>query len=152
ANHQYLDDNPSGTSSDIYTVSVTAGAASASQNITVSNVAPTAAIVGAPGSTPEGTGISLTSSVSDPGSLDSFVYAWSVTKNGNAYASGSAASFSFTPNDNGTYVVSLTVTDDDSGVGTALNKSINVTNVAPTIAISGAGSVNEGSSYSLTLG
>src|SRR5207302_2653048 len=85
-------------------------------SVTVNNVAPTAAIVGAPASSPEGTGISLTSNVTDPGA-DTFSYAWSVTKNGNAYASGTAANFSFTPNDEGTYVVSLTVTDDDGGSG-----------------------------------
>jgi len=73
-----------------------------------------------------------------------------VTKNGNPYASGSAPSFSFTPNDNGTYVVSLTVTDDDSGAGSD-SKSITVTNVAPTATINGApASSPEGTAINLT--
>src|SRR5207253_11121026 len=150
ANHQYLDDNPSGTSSDIYTVSVTAGTASASQPITVVNVAPAPTINGAPASSPEGTLISLTSSANDPGTQDTFTYAWSVTKNGNPYLSGSNANFSFTPNDNGTYVVSLMVSDDDNGSGSD-SKSISVTNVAPTAQINGApASSPEGTAINLT--
>jgi len=141
ANHQYIDDNPSVTSSDIYTVTVTAGTASADYEVTVSNVAPMATINGAPASGPEGTAIALTSTVSDLGTADTFTYAWSVTKNGNPYATGSAANFTFTPNDNGIYVVSLAVTDDDLGVGSAVQQTINVTNVAPTVAaISGPAS------------
>ena len=41
-----------------------------------------------------------------------------VSKNGNLFASGSDANFSFTPDDNGSYVVSLTATDKDGGVST----------------------------------
>src|SRR5207302_1914276 len=114
------------------------------------NVAPTAHINGAPASSPEGTLISLTSSFSDPGTADTFTYAWSVTKNGNPYATGSASSFSFTPNDNGNYIVSLTITDDDHGAGSD-SKSINVTNVAPTATINGApASSAEGTAINLT--
>src|SRR5262249_55561410 len=124
------------------TLSVTdkdGGVGSASATITVTNVAPTAAINGAPSSAPEGGAISLTSTVTDPGTADTaagFVFAWSVTKDGSAFASGSAADFSFTPDDNGSYVVTLTVTDKDGGVGTA-SATIAVTNVAPAAAISG---------------
>src|SRR5205807_824060 len=97
----------------------------------------TATINGAPASSPEGTAINLTSSVSDPGTLDTQSYAWTVTKNGNPYASGSLANFSFTPNDNGTYVVSLTVTDNDGGIGSD-TKTVNDTTDAPTPATAGA--------------
>src|SRR5205085_8226126 len=93
------------------------GVGSNTKTVAVNNVTPTAAIVGAPASSNEGTAISLTSAVTDPGTADTFTYQWGVTKNGNAYASGSASSFSFTPDDNGTYVVTLTVTDDDGAVG-----------------------------------
>ena len=107
----------------------------ASSMVDVSNVAPTVAITGAPTSGPEGTAINLGSNATDPSSADTsagFTYAWSVTKNGNPYATGSAASFSFTPDDNGTYVVNLNATDKDSGTGSD-SKTINVTNVAPTV-------------------
>ncbi len=104
------------------------------------NVAPTPAISGAPASSSEGTEISLTGSATDPSSVDTtagFTFAWSVTKDGNPFASGSGASFSFTSDDNGTYVVALSATDKDGGTGTD-SKTINVTNVAPTPSINGA--------------
>jgi hypothetical protein len=111
--------------------------------LTVKNVAPTASITGAPapGHSPEGTAISLGSAVTDPSSADTaagFTYAWSVTKNGVAYASGSAADFSFTPDDDGTYVVSLAATDKDGGASPVVQTTIAVDNVAPTAAITGA--------------
>ena len=88
--------------------------------------APVASINGAPASSPEGTTLSLTATVGDSGTADTFTYAWSVTKNGGAYASATTPGFSFTPNDNGSYVVALTVTDDDGGLGADV-KSIAVT-------------------------
>ncbi|MFI5378323.1 MAG: PKD domain-containing protein [Tepidisphaerales bacterium] len=110
----------------------------ATTTVTVTNVAPTAAITGAPADSPEGTAITVGSSVTDPGTLDTFAYAWSVSKNGSPFSSGTASTFTFTPDDNGTYIVSLTVTDKDGGIGTAANQTINVTNVAPTVTITGA--------------
>src|SRR5205823_9229119 len=99
--------------------------------VTVHDAAPTATINGAPAQSDEGTALSLTSSVSDPGSADTFTYAWAVTKNGNAYASATTQNFSFTPDDNGSYVVTLTVTDDDGGDSRrATGRTGN--NVAPT--------------------
>src|SRR5207237_229717 len=65
------------------------GTSTASLTLTGTNVAPAAAITGAPATSPEGTAITLGSSVTDPGSTDAtagFTYAWSVTKNGAAFA------------------------------------------------------------------
>jgi len=109
-------------------------------NLIVNNVAPIVAITNAPTSSPEGTMISLGSTVTDPSSVDTaagFTYAWGVTKDGNSYATDSTQSFSFTPDDNATYVVTLDVTDKDGGTGTD-SASITVNNVAPTVAITGA--------------
>ena len=53
--------------------------------------------------------------------------------------------------DDGVYLVTIYVTDKDTATGHA-SFTVTVNNVAPTIAISGAASVNEGSAYSLTLG
>src|SRR4029079_11445944 len=104
--------------------------------VTVANVAPTVAITGAPSTSPEGTAITLGSTISDPSSPDTsagFAKTWSVTKNGSAYGSGgSGGSFSFTPTDNGNYVVSLSAKDKDKGVGSD-SKSVTVVNVSPHI-------------------
>ena len=48
-----------------------------------------------------------------------------------------ATSFNFTPNDDGNYIVTLTATDKDGGVGSA-SKTINVNNAVPTVVINGA--------------
>jgi hypothetical protein len=111
--------------------------------VVVTNVAPTASITGVPasGHSPVGTAISLGSSVTDPSSVDTatgFTYAWSVTKNGAAYASGSAADFSFTPDGDGAYVVSLTATDKDGAASPLVQTAILVGNVTPTASITGA--------------
>ena len=113
------------------------GVSTYSAAVTINNVAPTVTINGAPATSPEGTPISVTGTFTDPGSADTHTRAWSVTKNGNPYATGTGPSFSFTPNDNGTYVVTYTVTDDDGGVGTD-SETITVTNVAPTLTHVGA--------------
>ncbi len=121
--------------------------------VTVTNVAPTVSITGAPASSPEGTAISVGSTTSDPSSADTtagFTKAWSVTKNASAYASGTGASFSFTPEDNGTYVVTFSATDKDGGTGSD-SKTITVTNVAPTATLGNNGPVNEGTSATVSF-
>ena len=73
-------------------------------------------LVTAPATSDEGTPISLTSTITDPGD-ETFGYDWQVTKDGNPYTSGSGTTLDFTPDDNGTYQVTLTVNDGDGGVG-----------------------------------
>ena len=118
--------------------------------ISLTNANPTAVITGAPTSSPEGTAVPLGSTVSDPGTPDTHTRAWSVTKNGAAFASGTGPTFSFTPNDNGSYVVTLTATDDDGGVGTD-TRTITVTNLNPTAAVSGPSSGVRGQPRAFTL-
>jgi RTX calcium-binding nonapeptide repeat (4 copies)/PKD domain len=109
------------------------GSVNLSQNISVTNVAPSnATITGAPTTSPEGTAISMTGSATDPGSADTFTYAWTVKKGDATVTTGTGSAFNFTPADNGTYSVSLVVTDDDGGVAPTVSKTITVTNVAPT--------------------
>ncbi len=98
--------------------------------VTVNNQPPVPTISGAPSSNDEGSPISLTGSATDASSLDTFSYAWTVTKDGNAFASGAGSNFGFTPDDNGLYVVTLAATDDDAGTGFA-SQTIIVHNVAP---------------------
>ncbi|MCX5676357.1 MAG: PKD domain-containing protein [Planctomycetota bacterium] len=116
----------------------------------VDNVAATAGIVGNPATTPEGTPITMAASVYDPGTLDTFTYQWTVTKDGQVYgATGADAEFTLTPDDNGEYIVMLTVTDDDGGAGEA-GALIQVLNVAPTAAITGPATGSEGTPITLT--
>jgi DNA/RNA endonuclease G (NUC1) len=105
----------------------------ATVNVTVNpvNDPPTASIVTV-ATSPEGTPVTATANVSDPDANESFTYAWSVTKNGSPYASGNTPSINFTPDDNGAYLVSLTVSDRSGATGSD-SRTINVTNVAPVI-------------------
>ena len=123
------------------------------QSVTVNNVAPSIAISGA-ASVNEGSAYSLTlGAVTDPG--DDTVTSWIVhwgDGNSNTYSTDGAKSHTYADGDNN-YNVTVDLVDED---GTFLDRanahSVQVDNVAPSIAISGAASVNEGSSYSLTLG
>jgi hypothetical protein len=56
------------------------------------------------------------------------------------------------PDGPATPVLLASATDSDNATGDFTNQAVTVNNVAPSIAISGAASVNEGSPYSLTLG
>src|SRR5207253_7678539 len=109
--------------------------------VSVLNAAPSPAIGGLPsGGVPEGTAVSLTASATDPSGPDTaagFTFAWTVKRGGATYATGSGPAFSFTPNDDGSYAVTLTATDKDGGTGTA-TATVTVTNVAPTASVAGA--------------
>jgi PKD repeat protein len=59
-------------------------------------------------------------------------YAWSVTKNGAVYATGSGANFTFTPNDTSNYVVTLTATDPTGKSWTNVASYV-IDNLPPTI-------------------
>ena len=101
-------------------------------SVTVSNVKPTAAIVGAPTSGSPGTPINLSSSVTDPGPTDTaagFVYYWLVQKYVNDvlvgnYATGSAATLSYTPDVAGKYNVFLKAQDKDGLWSSYASKTI----------------------------
>lgn len=159
--HVYVDDNPTGTTSDPYTINVSLQDEDntpsyytnvTSKTITVNNVAPAPTIVGAPVNSPEGTSISLSVNPNDVGVADTFSYSWVVTQGVTTIATGTSASITFIPADGPSSVtVNVTVTDDDGSVGNQ-SKTISITNVAPTIAVTGAASSNEGSNYTLTLG
>lgn len=128
-----------------YEVSITAddgygddtATATASTTIEMANVAPTAVISGAPETSPEGTEITVTADISDPGSADTHHVAWAVKKNGTWWKDSgteNSESFTFTPDNNGEYVVSLLVMDDDEGLG-GESATIQATNAAPSVSI-----------------
>jgi hypothetical protein len=78
-----------------------------------------------------------------------FTYTWAVTKNGSVRF-GSGTGLIFTPDDNGTYVASLTARDKDGTTSPATTTTITVDNVVPTVSITGApSSGNVGTPISL---
>ena len=121
------------------------------------NVAPSPSFAGAT-TGEEGSAINVIAVIGEPvTSHDSVVYSWVITKNGVHYATrgGGGTSLAstgfgspFIPDDNGAYEMTLTVTDDDGGVGTA-TRTINVTNVSPTVRAGGPYTVREGESLTL---
>lgn len=103
--------------------------------LTVNNVPPTSEIAGAPATSPEGEPITLTASATDPGSDDTaagFTFSWIVEKDGVEYDTGNTEAFSFTPDDNGEYTVTLKSIDKDGGEGIA-STTIGITNLGPTV-------------------
>ena len=116
--HQYLDDDPPGTGSDVYTVTVIladddSGFDGELEMIIVNNLDPDVE-AGANQEVLSGFEVSFSGSIDDPGSLDTFTIEWD-------FGDGGSASGSLTPthtfNTPGVYIVTLTVTDDDGGVG-----------------------------------
>jgi Bacterial Ig-like domain/Right handed beta helix region len=147
--------NDNGTYTVTYAVTDAAGNVGSTQDIIqITNVAPTASLSTniAPGT--EGAAIDLTASATDPSTADTaagFIYNWTITKQRGAgpattYLTGSfgpaaTADINFTPDDDSTYVVTVTATDKDGGISTitaASTKTFVVTNVAPTATITGA--------------
>jgi hypothetical protein len=117
--------------------------------VTVVGVAPTAGIATAPGgaraasivtgpvSNPEGSSITLNGAATSPDPTDQaagFTYAWNVSKDGGPYQTGSGASFTFITADEGTYVVTMTATDDGGLSGTT-SMTVTGTDVNPTAKI-----------------
>ena len=121
------------------------------ETISVLNVAPSPTILNISEPRVEGTAITVTGTASDPaGVLDTLSYVWTIRKGSVDFASGSGATFAFTPDDNESYGISLTVSDENGGSTTVL-ETINVANVAPTLTLSGLTSGEEGATYTLNL-
>jgi hypothetical protein len=149
--HAYADN-------ETYTVTVTVDdgpsghVASDTLRVTVYNVAPTATLTN---DTPKDEGSAVTVSftnVVDPGTADALTYSLDWDNDGTYDIVDQAAdSAEHTWPDNGTYTVKGRVQDDDGGLS-EYTTVVTVTNVAPTIALDGAGSVDEGATYTLSLG
>ena len=133
---------PASDEAPAQTVTVTADdgqghTATASFTVTVNAVAPVARIVTDPATIPEGTSEPFTgaATTSYAGDSNGLAYSWRVTKNGAAYAGGSSTAFAFTPDDEGTYVVTFQATDDGAMSGSD-SMTIIGTNVTPTAHVS----------------
>jgi hypothetical protein len=128
------------------------GVGSGSSNtLSVTDVAPVVSVSGEPtGSIAAGTAVSLSATATDAGAAEHLSYAWTVTRNNGAYTLLSnvvtnTSTLNFTPDKVGTYVATVVVTDSDSGATSHSSQSIGVTDVAPTVTVTGMSSaVNEG--------
>ncbi len=147
AAHTYQDDDPSGTSSDSYTINVTVtddgtpnlSDTDSSVQITVNNVAPVLSNVAiSPIDINEGEFATLTGDIADVSPDDTFTINvdWGDGSGVNAY-SYAAGTTMFTEthtfiDDGQPLNIQVTLTDDDTGSDTG-STTINVTNVAPTV-------------------
>src|SRR5262249_2284938 len=120
---------------------------------------PPSADAGGPYTITEGDGVFLDGSQSnDPDDVaDLLSYSWDLNNDGTPDATGKTPFVSWSTlhglgiNDNGTYSISLKVSDG-SGASTTDTTNLVVLNQDPTLALAGAATVNEGSIYTLTLG
>jgi autotransporter-associated beta strand protein len=153
-NHTYTD-------SGDYTVTITiadddGGSAATSSIAMVNNVAPTMSVSGSDTST-EGSLYSLTlGTVTDPGTdtIQTYVVYWG-DGTYTAYTAAQVATTSrvvtHTYGDDGSYTVTVNLTDEDGTYTSVASKNVAVSNIAPQMSVSGNASVSEGSAYSLTL-
>ncbi len=126
----------------VQTVSITADdghglTSTTSFTVAVTAVGPTARFVSDPITVPEGTVVPFTGGATSPDAADNaagFTYQWTVSNNNATYATGTGAAFSFTPQDDGSYEVTLKATDD-GGMSGSISTTVVATNVAPSVAI-----------------
>ena len=171
--HFYSDDNPTGTSSDLASISLsvvdddTGSVSATNASITINNVAPTITGLGvAPNNINEGGATTLTVSFSDPGFLDTHTATvnWGDGSAAETMAVGVGESGNFfslthqylddnptgTPSDINTIVVTLA--DDDTG-STSGSTPITVNNVAPGVPaiFTSASAIAEPATLSITV-
>jgi len=156
ATHTYHED---GTYSPLLTVTDSDGAsATLTFTIKVNNVAPDV-FDGTDKTVDEGTKISLSGTFSDPGAYDTHTASWdwgdgfssagSVSEENVPPNSTGTATGSHTFSDDGTYMVVLTVQDDEGAID-VISSNVTVNNVAPTIDPLSSYTTDENSPLTLT--
>jgi subtilisin family serine protease len=101
----------------------------------------------------EGSTQTLTSNVRSKRAIDPLTYTWVITKDGNPFLnSTTTSSIQFTPDDDGTYAVSVTVKNAQGNTITTESGTIVVNNVLPTITnlTVSPGTINEGGSVTVS--
>jgi PKD repeat protein len=125
-----------------YTVTVTVedddgGSGSDTATVDVANVAPSVTIDSLPSTADEGDTVALDASFSDPGNdMHSATINWGdgTTESVSVDQTADTLSASHTYTDDGSYPVTVTVTDDDGSSGSD-TATVDVANVAPTVTI-----------------
>lgn len=104
----------------------------------VNNLAPKLTFATPAGTYPEGRAVKLTPTSWDSGG-DTLAYLWTVTGPAGQSYTGTTKSVDFTPRDNGSYVITYTVSDAPSegadSAAVSLTRTMTVTNAAPTAAV-----------------
>jgi hypothetical protein len=127
-------------------------------DILVENVAPTVTLEGMPPSCPKGMPLTLDCQVHDVSPADrehGLHYSWNVLRVGGGFSlpaetATAARPFTFTPTDVGVYMVCVTVTDKD-GSSASDSRTLSVTEVVPTVSITGPASGQPGQPRLFTL-
>ncbi len=132
-----------------YTVTMTARDDEGTTNVitkqvTVADVPPQDLKISGNGG-PEGSTLNFAGSAT-AGPYDTLRYGWSVAGGPVRSAIRAGSAFSFVPADNGTYTVTMTVTDDE-GTTTTTTRQVTVTNVAPVVDAGAGATINEGDTF-----
>jgi PKD domain-containing protein len=135
---------PESDEAPVLTVAITANdghehATTKTFTVRVDAVAPVAHILLDPPQIPEGSPEKFTGGATVAYAADAadLAYGWTVTSGATTVASGSGTTFTFTPADDGTYVVTFKATDTDSTMSDTDSVTVYGQNVNPTAAISG---------------
>lgn len=150
----FVADGPATRTLRVRVTDTSGNTADVTSTYSVTNVAPSPAIlVGTPGVAP-GVPVLLTGSATDPSPADTsngFTFNWTITRQGQSgtFATGTGSSFQFTPTDTSTYVASLTAVDKDGGSNTTTANIVSIQ--GPGVVINPIGSIPEGSNGTVTL-
>jgi uncharacterized delta-60 repeat protein len=148
--HTFADGNANYTISATATTDTGTFAAGNTVDVSVLNVAPTLALSGA-ATVDEGSPYTLDLSSFDPG--DDTITSWTIHwGDGSQTVAGNPTSVAHTYADgDADYLITATATDEDGTFAAGNSLAVSVLNVAPTLALSGAATVDEGSPYTLDL-
>ncbi|MFI4860309.1 MAG: PKD domain-containing protein [Phycisphaerales bacterium JB063] len=125
ADHTFADDSPTGTASDLSTITITVtdddtGVGDAVTGVTVNNLAPVVSAIVGPSEAVRGQSLTYTGSFTDAGVNDTHTVVFEVRDaSNNVVATSATGEVTFTPTTLGTHTVTMTVTDDDTGVGSS---------------------------------
>ncbi len=115
------------------------------------NTPPQNVSAGGPFVVNEGTTMTLDGQFNDPDPDQTHAYSWRILDSqGQLVSGGTSASIDFTPQDNDTFTVLLTVTDSLGGIG-RFSTTITAENVAPAGTLDVPASVGEGTPLTLAL-
>lgn len=139
--HTYLDDAPSGTSSDVKTITASVfdgtNSAQSTRQITVNNVAPSNVTISATPTFPGGAS-TITVTFTDPGTLDPKLIAFdfgdgSPFQNFGVAPGQTSFTTTHTYSSAGTFTITATVRDDDLGEAIPVQTTVNVINQVPVV-------------------